>query len=114
MQPLGLAHLINGMLQPVRTGERLGFANSKREYLFGHRPSAFGASGWQSMNMFDQPEVDGLSEVRGHFDRVFEFAEAVIVRPERYVFGHTDEKRSLINSLKRVTSFESKSISSVT
>jgi hypothetical protein len=41
--------------------------------------------------------LEGLSEVRGHFDRVFEFADAVIVRPDRYVFGHPDAQRTLDN-----------------
>jgi hypothetical protein len=39
--------------------------------------------------------LEGLNEVRGHFDRVFEFADAVIVRPDRYVFGHTDDQHNL-------------------
>jgi hypothetical protein len=30
-----------------------------------------------------------LAVVRGHFDRLFEHATAAIVRPDRYVFGHT-------------------------
>ena len=37
----------------------------------------------------------GLEAVRGHFDRAFEFTDAVIVRPDRYVFGHTDAEHSL-------------------
>ena len=39
--------------------------------------------------------LDGLNPTRGHFDRAFAFANALVVRPDRYVFGHTDETRSL-------------------
>jgi 3-(3-hydroxy-phenyl)propionate hydroxylase len=60
MQPLGLAEALNALLQPVRDGERVGFANSKREFLFGNGVSSFGANGWQPMNMFDQPELEGF------------------------------------------------------
>lgn len=35
-------------------------------------------------------DIASMESVRGHFDRVFESADAVIVRPDRYVFGHTD------------------------
>lgn len=50
---------IVGLLQPLRPGERLGFANSKREWLFSNAPTAVGSSGYQSFNMFDQPELEG-------------------------------------------------------
>ena len=33
--------------------------------------------------------LEGLTEVRGHFDRLFAHSRAAIVRPDRYVFGHT-------------------------
>ena len=36
LQPVGLANAVNALLQPVREGERAGFANSKREFLFGN------------------------------------------------------------------------------
>lgn len=39
--------------------------------------------------------LDGLSEVKGHFDRLFEHAAAAVVRPDRYVFGHTTEEVTL-------------------
>jgi hypothetical protein len=39
--------------------------------------------------------IDNLEEVRGHFDRLFSHADAVIVRPDRYVFGHTTEELDL-------------------
>ncbi len=59
MQPLGHADALAALLQPVREGERVGFANSKREFLFGNRVSNFGVNGWQPLNMFDQPELEG-------------------------------------------------------
>lgn len=36
--------------------------------------------------------IDGLTEAEGHFDRLFRSADAVIVRPDRYVFGHTTDE----------------------
>jgi 3-(3-hydroxy-phenyl)propionate hydroxylase len=64
MQPLGLAEDLNALLQPVRAGERVGFANSQREFLFGNKVANFGANGWQPMNMFDQPEIESF--LRNH------------------------------------------------
>ncbi len=58
MQPFGLAESLNALLQPLRPGERAGFANSRREFLFGAASRDFGANGWQPMNMFDQPELE--------------------------------------------------------
>jgi 3-(3-hydroxy-phenyl)propionate hydroxylase len=60
LQPIGLARAVSDLLQPVRDGERVGFANSKREFLFGNKVSPFGVNGWQAMNMFDQPELEGF------------------------------------------------------
>ena len=59
LQPLGLADALNALLQPVREGERAGFANSRREWLFGNTMRAFGSNGWQPGSMFDQPELEG-------------------------------------------------------
>lgn len=60
MQPVGLAEQINTLLQPLREGERAGFANSRREFLFGNTQKEFGANGWKAINMFDQPELEGF------------------------------------------------------
>ena len=60
MQPLGLAEALNDLLQTVRDGERAGFADSQHNWLFGQDVRASGSSGWQPMNMFDQPEVEGF------------------------------------------------------
>ncbi len=59
LQPLGLAEEVDGLLQKVRPGERVGFVNSRHEFLFGRDAADFGANGWQPMNMFDQPELEG-------------------------------------------------------
>jgi len=58
-QRIGLGDAVNALLQPVREDERAGFANSKREWLFGQSFVPFGGNGWQPMNFFDQPELDG-------------------------------------------------------
>ena len=39
--------------------------------------------------------LEGLSTVRGRFDRLFEQFKSAIVRPDRLVFGHTDESNSV-------------------
>lgn len=57
-QPLGLAQEVNALLQPLREGERAGFGNSRREWLFGQTAVHFGPNGWQPGNMFDQPELE--------------------------------------------------------
>ncbi|MEM7019025.1 MAG: bifunctional 3-(3-hydroxy-phenyl)propionate/3-hydroxycinnamic acid hydroxylase, partial [Pseudomonadota bacterium] len=58
-QRIGLGDNLAGLLQKIRPGDRAGFANSKREWLFGNEFVEFGANGWQPLSMFDQPEVDG-------------------------------------------------------
>ena len=58
LQPLGLAQELADLLQTTRPGERAGFADSKHNWLFGQELNSVGPCGWQSMNMFDQPEVE--------------------------------------------------------
>ena len=58
LQPAGLAATVQRMMQPLRQGERAGFANSKREWLFGGNARSIGSNGWQPANMFDQPELE--------------------------------------------------------
>jgi 3-(3-hydroxy-phenyl)propionate hydroxylase len=58
LQPLGLADELAGLLQPTRPGERAGFVDSKHNWLFGQELNTVGPCGWQSMNMFDQPQVE--------------------------------------------------------
>jgi ribosomal protein L17 len=48
--------------------------------------------------------IDNLKEVRGHFDRLFSHADAAIVRPDRYVFGHTTEEIDLNGLIESLTS----------
>ncbi|HBK19514.1 MAG TPA: monooxygenase, partial [Gammaproteobacteria bacterium] len=47
LQPAGLAEAVNQMMQPLREDERAGFANSKREWLFGGTLASMGSNGWQ-------------------------------------------------------------------
>lgn len=57
-QRIDRAEAVDSLMQKVRPGDRAGFANSKREWLFGQDFTDFGANGWQPMNMFDQPEFE--------------------------------------------------------
>jgi 3-(3-hydroxy-phenyl)propionate hydroxylase len=59
-QRIGLGDALNDLMQPIRHGERVGFVNSKREWLFGQAPREFGVNGWRDGSFFDQPEVDGF------------------------------------------------------
>jgi 3-(3-hydroxy-phenyl)propionate hydroxylase len=57
-QRVGRAGELAALLQPVRPGERAGFANSRLEWLFGQPYATFGVNGWQPISMFDQPELE--------------------------------------------------------
>ena len=58
-QRVGRSDELVPLLQATRPGDRVGFANSKRQWLFGNDFRDFGVNGWQPMSMFDQPEIDG-------------------------------------------------------
>ena len=58
LQRIGRGETVNQLMQQVRPGERAGFADSRRQWLFGTEAKAFGVNGWQPMNMFDQPELE--------------------------------------------------------
>lgn len=58
-QKVGRGQAVQDLMQSVRPGDRAGFANSEREWLFGATFAPFGSNGWQPMNMFDQPELEG-------------------------------------------------------
>ncbi|MCR9241976.1 MAG: bifunctional 3-(3-hydroxy-phenyl)propionate/3-hydroxycinnamic acid hydroxylase [Rhodobiaceae bacterium] len=58
-QRIGLGDDLASLLQPTREGERAGFSNSNREWLFGQDFVSFASNGWAPINMFHQPEVDG-------------------------------------------------------
>lgn len=57
-QRFGEGHALNELMQPIRSGDRIGFANADREWLFGQELPGFGNNGWAPMNPFDQPEVE--------------------------------------------------------
>ena len=57
-QSIGRADEVDALLQTVRPGDRGGFANSKREWMFGTNFKDIGSNGWQPNNMFDQPELE--------------------------------------------------------
>ena len=59
LQRFGRGETVAGLMQAVRPGDRAGFANARREWMFGSQSRDFGANGWQPMNMFDQPEFEG-------------------------------------------------------
>ncbi len=60
LQPIGLAATVQHMMQPLRRGERAGFANARHEWLFGVDAQPMGSNGWQPSNMFDQPELEAF------------------------------------------------------
>ena len=73
-QRIGRGEAVDAMMQTVRAGDRAGFANSKREWLFGTDFNSFGVNGWQTNNMFDQPEFESyLREHALHQETVAEF-----------------------------------------
>jgi 3-(3-hydroxy-phenyl)propionate hydroxylase len=58
LQPVGLAEELDALLQTTREGERAGFVDSEHNWLFGQDLNTVGPCGWQSLNMFDQPQVE--------------------------------------------------------
>lgn len=58
LQKTGRGQVVQELMQAVRPGDRAGFANSRREWLFGQKSREFGRNGWQPGNMFDQPELE--------------------------------------------------------
>ncbi len=60
LQRIGYGEAINALLQPTGPDGRVGFANSRREWLFGMPSQDFGVNGWQPLGFFHQPEVDGF------------------------------------------------------
>ena len=67
-QKVGRGQVVQDLMQAVRPGERAGFVNSNREWLFGQETKDFGRNGWQPGNMFDQPELETYlrAEAVGH------------------------------------------------
>jgi len=67
-QRVGRAEAVDALMQSIRPGDRAGFANAQREWLFGQDMIAFGSNGWQPNNMFDQPEFEQYlrDEALGH------------------------------------------------
>ena len=59
-QRVGYGEAIDALLQPIREGERAGFVDSRRKWLFGYDAPDFGRNGWQPISFFHQPEVDGF------------------------------------------------------
>ncbi|MCZ6618665.1 MAG: bifunctional 3-(3-hydroxy-phenyl)propionate/3-hydroxycinnamic acid hydroxylase [Gammaproteobacteria bacterium] len=57
-QRIGLGDEVDNLLQPFRESDVAGFANSRREMLFGRAFKPFGTNGWRDNAFFDQPEVD--------------------------------------------------------
>ena len=57
-QRFGRGEAVDGLMQTVREDDRVGFANARREWLFGMPLNDFGTNGWPAINMFDQPEFE--------------------------------------------------------
>ncbi|MEM8936098.1 MAG: bifunctional 3-(3-hydroxy-phenyl)propionate/3-hydroxycinnamic acid hydroxylase [Pseudomonadota bacterium] len=65
-QAIGKGEELDALRQPIRPGERVGFQNSKREWIFSQEMETFSAVGWGPLRMFDQPEFDTyLRQVAG-------------------------------------------------
>jgi 3-(3-hydroxy-phenyl)propionate hydroxylase len=54
----GRSEAMAALLQPTRPDGRAGFANARREWLFGAPMPDFGPNGWPPMSFFHQPELD--------------------------------------------------------
>ncbi len=87
-QRIGRGEAVDALMQTTRPGDRAGFANSRREWLFGSESRNFGANGWQPANMFDQPEFEAYlrQEAVGH-DRVHALVGYEAVAFEDYADG---------------------------
>lgn len=59
-QRIGLARVIDQILQPPRDSDEVYFTDSKRRKLFGIEIAAHGPNGWRDMAFFDQPELEAL------------------------------------------------------
>ena len=60
LQPSGLAETVCSMMQPIRNGERAGFVDSKRKWLFSGNALATASNRWQPANMFNQQELESF------------------------------------------------------
>lgn len=58
-QRIGRGENAESLTQPPREGERIIFANSKHEPLFGQEVPPRGPNGWRDIAFFDQPELEG-------------------------------------------------------
>ena len=57
-QGIGKGDELAKILQPIRPDDRAGFADAKRNWLFGTRLLADGPNGWPHNSQFYQPELD--------------------------------------------------------
>ncbi len=89
-QKVGRGQAVQDLMQAVRPGDRAGFANSKREWLFGTEFVPFGSNGWQPTNMFDQPELESYlrAQAVGH-----ELVDAFIGFEARGLCNESDSVR---------------------
>ena len=70
-QAIGRGEELASCLQKLRPGDRAGFANADREWLFGQDLSPTSVNGWQNLSMFDQPEIEEyLRKTIGQYDTV--------------------------------------------
>ena len=70
-QGIGRGDAVQALMQALRPDERAGFADADRQWMFGQTHRAFGPNGWQTTNMFDQPELEQYlrDEIEQH-DRI--------------------------------------------
>jgi 2-polyprenyl-6-methoxyphenol hydroxylase-like FAD-dependent oxidoreductase len=102
-QAAGRGESVNQLMQKVRPGERAGFANSSKEWLFGQESTSFGSNGWQQKNMFDQPEFEGyLRQQALSHPNVAAFIEYSAIE----ITDRPDEVRIVIAAAKTVQQHE--------
>jgi 3-(3-hydroxy-phenyl)propionate hydroxylase len=70
-QKMGRAEALASHLQALRPGDRAGFAGADRQWMFGQDMVPFASNGWQSISMFDQPELERyLRDTVAEYERV--------------------------------------------
>ncbi len=60
LQRIGMADVVDAIVQQPREGDRIDFVDSKHREYFGLEFPSRGFNGWRDIAMFDQPELEGV------------------------------------------------------